>query len=108
MHGCAEDFASRLQSGDGDSTNRYRTKGFRSDEDTVPSVRAPISWVQLAKWVESVGLPPVDVVDALLDTTGVPGVTCLVDELERPGTVCLALAEAVAAGRVPCSNGDAF
>ena len=52
-----------------------------------------IDWASLAQRIENADLPASKVVNMLVDTRGVYGVLKLIDFLEHPGDVCLALAE---------------
>ena len=69
---------------------------------------APINWKLLAKRLDENLLPPASVVEMILDTFGLPTLVKLIDELHHPGALCLALAEAIAAGDAPDSDGDAL
>lgn len=65
--------------------------------DTCRTPSAPIDWNHLAKWFEKRGLPASDVVRVVFDTYGWQGAMSLVDALEHPASVCLAIADELAA-----------
>ena len=67
-----------------------------------------MNWEQLATRLDKRDLPAADVVEAILDTFGLSAVVELTEKLAHPGAVCLALAEAIAAGKAPDSHGDAL
>ena len=79
-----------------------------SNEDYRADLRAPLRWDRLAQELDDGVLPTADVVEALLDTSELSGIMRLLEELDRPAAVCLALAEAIAAGRASASRGDAL
>ena len=83
-------------------------RAYSSNVDVTTDLYAPLRWERLAQELDAGSLPPVDIVEALLDTLGLSAVTRLVEELDCPGPVCLALAEAIAAGRASASDGDAL
>ena len=68
----------------------------------------PVQWGRLAKQLDKSGLSPTKVIEAILDTFGLSKVVELIGELAHPGAYCLALAEAVVAGKAPDSDGDAL
>ena len=61
----------------------------------------------MAKRLDARPLPPSEVIEAILDTCGFPAVIELIRKLAQPGAYCLALAESIAAGTAPDSEGDA-
>lgn len=73
---------------------RIRSEERKAEERDLT---APIDWQRLSEWVEDGGLPPSDVIDAVLDTHGWDGLTRLNQSLEYPGNACLAVAEKLAA-----------
>ena len=79
-----------------------------ADEDGDRDLYAPMNWEQLATRLDKRDLPAADVVEAILDTFGLSAVVELTEKLAHPGAVCLALAEAIAAGKAPDSHGDAL
>ena len=69
-----------------------------AQEERDYDLYAPINWKLLAKRLDENLLPPASVVEMILDTFGLPTLVKLIDELHHPGALCLALAEAIAAG----------
>ena len=67
-----------------------------------------MKWGRLAKHLDESGLPPIEVIEAILDTFGLSAVVELIGKLDHPGAYCLALAESIAAGKAPDSDGDAL
>ena len=68
-----------------------------------------MNWEQLATRLDkNVTFLPADVVEAILDTFGLPAVVELIEKLEHPGTFCLGLAEAIVTGKASDSDGDAL
>lgn len=78
-----------------------------TDEQGDDDLYAPVNWTRLAELMDEGDLPASDVVRAILDTYGLPAVVDLIGKLTHPGAVCLALAEEIAAGNAPDSDGDA-
>ena len=68
----------------------------------------PVQWGRLAKQLDKSGLSPTKVIEAILDTFGLSKIVELIGELAHPGAYCLALAEAIVAGKAPYSDGDAL
>ena len=56
----------------------------------------PVDWHRLAGWIETRRIDPTAVAEAVFDTHGAQGVIELIDHLERPGSMSLALAEHLA------------
>ena len=77
-------------------------------EDGDRDLYAPMNWGRLANRLNENGLPPTEVVEAILDTFGLPAVVELIGELAHPGAYYLALAESIVAGKAPDSDGDAL
>ena len=77
-------------------------------EDGDRDLYAPVNWGRLANRLDESGLPPTKVVEAILDTFGLPAVVELIGELAHPGAYCLALAESIAVEQTPDSDGDAL
>ena len=77
-------------------------------EDGYRDLYAPVNWGRLASRLDENGLFPTKVIEAILDTFGLPAVVELIGELAHPGAYCLALAESIAAGKAPDSDGDAL
>lgn len=75
-------------------------------DHTVADPAAPISWEGLADWLDQTALPASTVVDAILDTYGLPAVVGLIQQLDHPGNFCLALAESISTGSTPDSHGS--
>ena len=69
---------------------------------------APMNWERLAKWLDENDLSSAEVVEAILDTFGLGPLVELIEKLHHSGTFCLALAEAIAAGKASDSDGDAL
>ena len=78
-----------------------------AQEESDHDLYAPINWIRLAKRLDENLLPSASVVEAILDTFGLPTLVKLIDKIHNPGTLCLALAEAIAAGEASDSDGDA-
>jgi hypothetical protein len=70
-----------------------------ADDNGEPQrdLAAPIDWSQLAEWIDDTDLRPREVVAAVLDTHGWPGVRALVDSLPHPTDIYIAVAESIAA-----------
>ncbi len=75
-------------------------------DDVQADFAAPIQWDSLARYLEKANLPISGVVDAVVQTYGVPAVITLVNALDHPGAFCLALAEDISTGRLPDTNGS--
>ncbi len=75
-------------------------------DDLPTDLAAPIKWDRLARWLEHADLPVSGVVDAVVQTYGVPAVTKLVKELDHPGAFCLALAEDISTVELPDTDGS--
>jgi hypothetical protein len=63
--------------------------------------RPPIDWSRVASWTESHDLPATKVLAAVLDTHGWDGALQLVQTLEKPGDLCLAIADELATRSTP-------
>lgn len=80
---------------------------YRVDGDHVlPDLAEAVDWQRLAHWLKKADLPASGVVDAVLDTYGLPGVVRLIQQLDQPGSLCLALAESISTGKIPDSHGS--
>ena len=79
-----------------------------AQEENDHDLYAAIKWERLARQLDENHLLPIVVVEAILDTLGLPAVVELIGKLAHPGAVCLALAEQIAAGKTPDSDGDAI
>ena len=94
---------------DGTTSDSSHTLALSSaNEDGDRDLYAPANWERLAKRLDENDLPSAEVVEAILDTFGLPAVVELIEKLDHPGTFCLALAEAIAAGTVSDSDRDAL
>ena len=91
-----------------DESPGNREAAYQANRGVSATLYEPLRWRTLAQAVDNGSLSSVEVVDALIDTLGLPGATRLIEELERPGAACLALSEAVAAGRASASSGDSM
>ena len=80
----------------------------RAQEESDLALYAPVKWERLAKRLDESNLSPTEVIEAILDTFGLPAVVELIGKLANPGAYCLALAESIAAGKAPDSDGDAL
>jgi hypothetical protein len=67
---------------------------------------APVSLDRLAAWLDEEQNAARPVVKALVQTHGTRAVVALVSRLQRPGVVCLALAEEIAAGSPSDGSGS--
>ena len=79
-----------------------------AQEESDHDLYAPINWERLAKQLDENHLLSADVVEAILDTLGLRTLVELIDKLHHPGSLCLALAEAIAARKASDSAGSAF
>lgn len=77
-------------------------------EDGDSYLYVPVNWRQLAKRLDESDLLPTKAVEVVLDTFGLPAVVELIGKLAHPGAYCLALAESIAVGKAPDSDGDAL
>ena len=68
---------------------------------------APIDWHRVARFVNEHEPPASDVVESVLDTHGASGLRCLIELLDRPTEMCLAVAAHVAAHEAMTDLGDA-
>ena len=79
-----------------------------AQEESDHALYAPINWERLAKQLDENHLLSADVVEAILDTLGLRTLVELIDKRHHPGTLCLALAEAIAARKASDSDGSAL
>lgn len=68
---------------------------------------APVDWHRVARFVKEHRLPASGVVEAVFDTHGASGLLHLLDLLDRPAEMCLAVAEHVATHEAVGGLGDA-
>lgn len=66
------------------------------DVDEDLDLEAAIDWRKLAEWIDDRNLSISKVLNAVNDTYGWDGITCLIKELENPGEAYLVLAENLA------------
>ena len=62
----------------------------------------------MARLLDADSLPAAEVIKAIVDTFGLSAVVELIGKLDQPSIVCLALAEEIAAGTAPDSEGSAL
>ena len=98
--------ASLRQGTTSDSSLGFPPSNAEGDRDH--DLYAPVKWKELARRLDTHSLPAVHVVEAIADTFGLSAVVELIGKLDHPGLACLALAEAIAAGKVPDSEGAAL
>ncbi len=92
----------------GTTSSSHAFAQARTDGDDDSDLYAPVDWEKLAKRLDEDNLPAAKVVKAILDTFGSSAVVELIGKLANPGIFCLTLAEEIAAGTVPDSDGDAL
>ena len=76
--------------------------------DDGRALHAPLDWERLAEHLNARRLAPADVIQAIIDTYGLPRVIALLPKLAQSGDFCLALAEQVSAHTIPDAEGDAL
>ncbi len=79
------------------ATMKVESTDDSSDRDPRLIPGAPIDWNSLAQWVEKCDFHAGDVVRIVLDTYGWEGAMRLVDGLRHPASVCLSIADELAA-----------
>ncbi len=84
------------ESDEGRWTDTDAGSGHTRAASPQPDLQSPISWGGLARWVDARALAASGVVRAVVDTFGWQAVIELVREVENPGSICLAIADALA------------
>ena len=98
--------ASLRRGADPISSQGYSPSDF--SEDHHYGLYAPLNWNQLARLLDADSLPAAEVIKAIVDTFGLSAVVGLIEKLDQPSIVCLALAEGISAGTIPDSEGSAL